>query len=357
MKIGVVTLPFHTNYGGILQAFALQTILKRLGNEVFFVRRSKEKVCIGTLIKDIVKDVFCFLMPVKIIPTALFPYYNKRHFRSFIKRRIQEYYLQSNRINSFDTLIVGSDQVWRSWGDNWDLMFYFLDFAKGWETKKISYAASFGVNTWSFANDTTEKIKSLLSTFDAISVREIDAVSLVKEKLNLDAEWVLDPTMLLTKEDYKKELRLSLGVKKKLITYILDNDEKKQCIIDYVSRELNCLPYDIGKTRVIENKTEPFPSIESWLEHFIETDNVITDSFHGTVFSINFNKNFIVLSNHFRGQSRILSVLTMFGLENRLVTNMKEAEEALKTPIDWTIVNMKLERERNKSIEFLKSSI
>lgn len=352
-----MTLPFHTNYGGILQAFALQTVLERLGNEVYFVRRQRDKLGIWTLIKDAIKDVFCFLLPPQKIPNSLFSYKKKKSFRRFLKNRIKEYFLRPNSIYYFNTLIVGSDQVWRPWGDNWDIMFYFLDFAKGWKIKKISYAASFGVNTWDFKKDTTEQIKSLLSTFNAISVREKDAVSLIKEKLFLDAELVLDPTMLLTKEEYNKELRLSLKSKEKLIAYILDNNNEKQRIVDCVSRELNCAPYYIDNTIVQEKRKEKLLSIENWLESFIGADTIVTDSFHGTVFSINFNKNFIVLSNHFRGQSRILSVLTMFGLEKRLVKDMKEAEEVLKMSIDWTEVNMKLERERSKSIDFLKLSI
>lgn len=362
MKIGIVTHPFGINYGGNLQAFALQTILERMGHEVFFVHREGKNRGVKKEIKVILAKVFYSLPIIVQLPiVSKFPRikraYEKKNFVSFVKRNIHKhYYLDESDNQTLDVLIAGSDQIWRKWGETWDIMFYFFDFAQNWDVKKYSYAASLGINTWNFSSEETVELTKLLKQFDGLSVREKDAVSLIKEKTSLDSEWVLDPTLLLSAEDYMKELDIREIGNEKLVTYILDKDIDKESIIANVSLLKKCNPFEIGKP--IESSRENFaelPSIESWLSHFMGAEFVITDSFHGTAFSINFNKNFVVLSNPFRGQSRLSSILSMFGLENRLVTSKEEAMRISCIPIDWETVNKKLCIEREKSMKFLKN--
>lgn len=360
MRIGIVTHPFWTNYGGNLQAFALQTILERMGHEVFFVHRGRNDRGVKKVLRAIIEKTLFSLpyfnrFPIIDKVLRIKKAYEKRNFASFVRRNIHNhYYLDESNNQSLDILIAGSDQIWRKWGETWDIMFYFLDFARKWCVKKYSYAASLGVNTWNFSSEETVEIINLLKQFDGISVREKDAIGLLKEITSLNSEWVLDPTLLLSAEDYMKELDIREIGNEKLVTYILDKDINKESVIANVSLLKKYNPFEIGKPIYSREKIAELPSIESWLSHFMGAEFVITDSFHGTAFAINFNKNFVVLSNPLRGQSRLLSILSMFGLEDRLVTSNEEAIRVSCVPIDWETVKKKLCIEREKSMRFLK---
>ena len=352
MKIGIVTHPFRTNYGGILQAFALQIVLEKIGHEVYFVRKEQKKTIARSLAMLIIDRFPTLLGHISIF----FNYYKRMNFHAFVKKNIHRYYTLSNskNENKLDALVVGSDQVWRKWSENWDVMFFFLEFAKDWNVKRYSYAASLGSDKWTFNEEDTNKIVYLLNRFDSISVRERDAIEILKEKFNLKSRWNIDPTLLLTKEDYIRYLCLMPIKKKSIISYILDEDPQKQKILKMLEDTLGSKAIKIGSPQnTCRKRDESLPSIESWLTNFIAAEYVVTDSFHGTAFSINFNKNFVVLSNHYRGQSRLLSILSLFGLENRLVNNDAEAKNILQTPIDWNRINKVLEMERKKSMDYL----
>jgi hypothetical protein len=357
MIIGIVTLPFHINYGGILQGYALQTVLERMGHDVYFVHRREPAGNKLLRIKNIFKHIIVILAKIKIKTTIAVKIYERRNFEQFIRSNIHKQYYNNAKTNiKLNVLISGSDQVWRDWGEGKNLMFYFLDFARKWNIKRYAYAASFGGDKWLFNEKQSEEVIDLLRSFDKISVRENDAVALLKEHANLDALWLLDPTLLLSAEDYQKELKVTSSQKNKFVTYILDNEPNKQNVINKIEETSGIKHFDIGTPvpSVINGITE-LPTIESWLGNFMGAELVVTDSFHGTAFSINFNKNFVVLSNHLRGQSRLLSILSMFGLENRLATNPEDAVKILKIPIDWNIVNERLVREREKSYNFLRN--
>lgn len=357
MKIGVITLPFHTNYGGILQAYALQIVLERMGHDVYFVKRTNPIDKVIPKIKELFKRILVCLTYTNIRSSIAVRECRRKNLDSFVKNNIHKYYyLDTNNNPKLDILISGSDQVWRDWGEGWDLMFYFFDFARKWTVKRYSYAASFGVDQWSFPINKTKEIVDLLHSFDKISVRENNAISLIKEKANIDALWLLDPTMLLTVEDYKQELMVTAGHKYKLISYILDSKPEKQDVIEKIEEAMGCDNYDIGNPLPSTiNGLFELPTISEWLSNFMGAVFVVTDSFHGTAFSINFNKDFVVLSNQLRGQSRLLSILEMYGLEDRLVANSEDAENKLRIPIDWSRVNERLAKEREKSFNFLKN--
>ena len=227
------------------------------------------------------------------------------------------------KAEDFDAIVVGSDQVWRPkyFGKIEDA---YLQFAKDWNIKRIAYAASFGTAEWEYTENQTEICKDLIKKFDAVSVREDSGKDMCKKYLDVDAEHLLDPTMLLEKEDYIRIFANS-GTPQSpgtLMCYILDETPEKQSLINKISREKDLIPFRVNSK--VENCTAPLaeriqPPVEQWIRGFYDAEFVVTDSFHACVFSILFNKPFIAISNKGRGESRFQSLLKLFDLDNRII--------------------------------------
>lgn len=377
MRIGILTLPLHTNYGGILQAYALQTVLERMGHEVV-VFDTPNRMPLPPL-KDIPK---CFLK--RIIKKLLgrnqkifYEYYHnkkvipvvsqntQRFINSHIHRKEISDFKELDR-DSYDAIVVGSDQVWRPLyfvpGWRWqEIENAFLSFASNWNIKRLSYAASFGTEDWEYTDQQTRRCKALLQVFDAISVRETNGVTLCKKYFDIDSVHVLDPTMLLNEADYsiffqKANTPKSNGT---LLNYILDETEKSSALIMNVANQkfLRAFsvnnPYENDETKPLNERIKP--SVEKWLRGFYDAEFVITDSFHACVFSILFKKQFVVVGNKERGLSRIESLLLCFGIENRIV---EDSAQVMRLPlIDYDTVYIKLEKYRKKSFEFLNVAL
>lgn len=372
MKIGILTLPLHTNYGGILQAYALQTVLERMGHEVV-VFDTPNKASLPPLWKLPLCFGKRFLYKIlgKGGKVFLEHYQDKVHYAitqniqyfidKYIHRKIIKCFRQLSQ-KDYDAIVVGSDQVWRS------IYFYpmwlgqgiengYLSFAKDWNIKRISYAASFGTSNWEYTEKQTQLCKQLLKKFDAVSVREANGVELCNKYFNVEALQVLDPTMLLTEKEYCKLFQIAQTPKSKgtLLNYVLDRNENIDMLIAKIALEKGLIPYAVNnpfeydETKPVAERIKP--SIETWLRGFYDAEFVVTDSFHACVFSILFKKQFIVVGNQKRGLARLESLLRMFQLEDRLV---KSKENILKlSPIDYTIVYDIYEQQRQRSVDFL----
>lgn len=369
MKIAILTLPLRTNYGGILQAYALQTVLERQGHDVV-VLSLPQTYQLSFLKKSLVypkRLIRKYLLGKKCVVTWE-QCMNRRTTVSmqFTKQFIDKYVHQKMvgsfyelKEDDYDAIVVGSDQIWRP-------LYYphidnaFLDFAKGWKIKRVAYAPSFGVDTWEYTDEQTCRCKHLLSFFDAVSTREESGVILCREHLDHDAEWVLDPTMLLDATDYVRlfqfaETPTSNG---NLLCYILDRTSMAEAVIDKISKSRGLVAFRVNSQ--VENndadlKDSIQPPVENWIRGFYDAQFVITDSFHACVFSILFRKQFVVVGNVGRGLSRIESLLKIFGLENRLVHEIADVN-ALKV-IDYDAVYDKLEVRRKQSIAFLQNGL
>ncbi len=364
-KICILTQPLWHNYGCLLQAFALQKCLKTMNYDVVtdeFPRRflSPYQKCV-----DKVKRVVAYYVLGRktVNPSPFYPTESSwqkicANTSKFVRKRIDtvDFFNGSlsptkEMLDRFDTFIIGSDQVWReSYGR---VESYFCDFLKQDDKKVFSYAASFGLSHWQFNEEKTTHLKELVKKFKAVSVREKDAVDLCKENLNIKAEWVLDPTLLLSKEDYISlfkdyETEKSEG---NFMTYILDYSEEKENLINYIEDSKSLTAFS-----VMANEGEEFPAVEKWLKGFYDAKFVLTDSFHGMVFSIVFEKPFLVVLNKQRGSSRFLSLLSALGLEDRLIENIDNVSsfnEILSKEIDYEIVRKRLSILVNKSKDFL----
>ena len=376
MRIGILTLPLHTNYGGILQAYALQTVLEKMGHEVVVFDTPKKNSLppLWKLPLSFAKRIVLKFLG-KTNRVFVERYNNK--VRSVITQHIQPFvdtYIHRKVIRSFkdlkqedyDAIIVGSDQVWRI--IYFPLMWLgqqienaYLDFAKNWNIKKIAYAASFGTENWEYDEEQTKKCKNLLHKFDAVSTREVDGVKLCKAKFEVDAHHVLDPTMLLNMDDYitllqKAKTSRSDGT---LLNYILDDSEEIDILINKVATDNHLVPFSVNNqfeyddSKPLQQRIKP--SVETWLRGFYDAEFVITDSFHACVFSILFKKQFIVVGNKERGMSRFKSLLKMFDLEERLV----EANCDISTlqQIDYDKVYNIYDKFKESSMRYLLENI
>lgn len=376
MRIGILTLPLHTNYGGILQAYALQTVLKRMGHEVV-VFDTPNKAFLPPLWK--LPLSFSKRIVLKFLGKTnrvFIERYNNK-VRSVITQHIQPFvdtYLHRKVIRSFkdlkqedyDAIIVGSDQVWRIiyfprlWLGQ-QIENAYLDFAKNWNVKRIAYAASFGTENWEYDEEQTKECKNLLHKFDAVSTREVDGVKLCKAKFEVDAHHVLDPTMLLSMDDYMALFQKANTPKSEgtLLNYVLDETEEIDCLINKVAADKHLVPFAVNNpfeyddSKPLQQRIKP--SVETWLRGFSDAKFVMTDSFHACVFSILFKKQFAVIGNKVRGLSRIESLLECLGIEDRIV---EDSNQVMQLPqINYDLVYVKLEQFRKKSWKFLNEAL
>lgn len=282
--------------------------------------------------------------------------YTELFIEKYIHRRYCEN-LSSISPTEFGGFVVGSDQIWRP-------MFYphiedaYLRFAEKWNVKRIAYAASFGTNQWEYSALQTKECSRLLKIFDGVSVREKDAVEICRTKFQVDAIHVLDPTMLLSVNDYIKLFESAQSPKHEgsLMTYILDNSASTKKIVNEISSMLKLEVFEtnakiMDSTAPIEERVQR--PVEEWLRGFYDALFVITDSFHACVFSILFNKPFFVMDNGSRGMSRIESLLQMFGLEDRIINKGREISKEKIMDIDWNRVNDRLRIYRQDSMRVL----
>lgn len=187
-----------------------------------------------------------------------------------------------------------------------------------------------------------------------------------EEYLNASAKLVLDPTLLISRSYYEnlvEDSNLQPLKNNSMMVYILDNSSTKDCIVNIISQKLDLSINNVRSEKYFSevgtSKIDKciFPSIEEWLRGFMEAKYVVTDSFHGTVFSIIFNKPFVSIVNKQRGASRFYSLLNMFGLQDRLVYDISKVDELIGKKIDFDAVNNILTEKRNESINFLIQSL
>lgn len=375
MKVGILTQPLLCNYGGLLQAYALQTILERCGHDVSIINR--EPAYMSTRFPNSVKlEVKYYLRKwlgrpnakksshykILSIETSKFCHkylkktpslYNNKLLKSFISQA------------KYDAYVVGSDQVWRpSMSPN--IFNYFIDFDNRDDVKRVSYAASFGVDNWAFSEEETKICSDLAKRFDALSVRESSGVSLCEKYLGVNATHVLDPTLLLEKNEYIKLVQEAKEPQStgNLFCYVLDKSADKTAIIRNITdkqglQDYYCMPDLLDTPENIEHNPQNciYPSVTKWLRSFMDAEMVLTDSFHGTVFSIIFNKPFWVIGNNERGLSRFESVLSIFGLSERLITPGYADNINWSESIDWDAVNERKKELQLLSLSFLKNAL
>lgn len=377
MKIGILTQPLYCNYGGLVQCYALQQTLQRMGHETIVLQRewNRKYTFKGACV------YYAKLLVKKLMGRKeSWHYYVAQEKRDYIARETNKFthkYITPRSEHCYtieqlrheverlqlEAIIVGSDQVWRPYYSPCQPN-YFLDFlADECPIKRISYAASFGSDQWDWSPELTVQCAKLLQKFNAVSVREHSGIGLCKEHFGVDAVQVLDPTMLLDKEDY---IRLVPSPKKRgdLFCYVLDKNQEKQNVIASITQRtsLNAFENMPLLEPTIYNLYGDIekcvaPPVEDWLSAFMEAEMVVTDSFHGCVFSIIFNKPFWVIGNKARGMARFESLLNLYGLQERLISSSDMDGVDIYKPIDWERVNRRRNELKIVALDFIKTSL
>lgn len=361
MRIGVYTHPLHFNYGGILQAYALQRVLQDMGHDAVYIEWNKRRMTVLSWKVYLLRFYWKYFKGADLVVFVEQKYnriYDK--INKFTKNNITILPIKDLKEGDVDVLIVGSDQIWRPiYVANIEEA--YLGFAKDWDIRRIAYAASFGVADWSeYSDEQTTICRNLAQKFDAVSVREDSGVELCRNYLGVDAKHVLDPTMLVDIKHYMCHIN---SCKKRYpermcLAYILDEADDKLAVLNSVAK---CQGYSIRQWKNVDVPNIKNPTVEEWLKGFYDAEFVFTDSFHGCVFSIIFNKPFIAFGNEGRGMARFYSLLKMFGLEELLITSLDQFTPEL---VDRAIlrfsdnsIQKRLNELRKESYEFLKSAL
>ena len=378
MKIGLINLVVDTNYGGNLQRYALYQTLTGMGHEVEYVftyRRpyipsgfKKFFIYAKRIISKFIFGKSLVVFREKLIESdydkqlPVFYGFIEQNIHTF-KKKFEEYdnFQELNQAN-FDAFIVGSDQVWRS-SPARNISHYFLDFiCSNDHVRKICYAISFGTKDGGFTEKQISDCGLLFRKFDYVSYREKNGLLLERKfrwTCKHQSQVVIDPTLLLQRKDYDILIDDNRTTTfNGIFYYILDFDEKKGSLVDRVSKLLKTDSY--GITTLFPNypddKNFVLPSVEQWVRYIRDARFVITDSFHGTMFCIIYNKPFAMILNEDRGIERYSPILEDLNLTDRIIKNYSEVDFIINN-IDWDFVNLRLQSLREKSLFFLHKSL
>lgn len=352
MKIALLNLPFDNNYGGNLQRYALYTALTRMGYDITYIYLCR------------IPKLKWYLKPYSYTKRIILHYFLGRNIHLNEEKYVTDIFLQKNEdaygfmhkymkhtspcygvkdivkeCNSkFDAYVVGSDQVWRPVMARYiGVENYFLKFTKNENVKRIAYAVSLGTDKVEFSPHLINRLSAYYSNFDKVSVREDSALDILKtiQMTNPQPEHLLDPTFLLEAIDYETIITQGNTYNKtegKIFCYILDMTEEKSQIIKKKARKL--------RTGVVIHRLDKdFTTIPQWLANIRDAKYVITDSYHGLVFSIIFKKEYLCLYNTSRGNSRFESLFRLLSINNQ------------NNEIDYT----KLELLKQRSVLFLSN--
>lgn len=358
MKIGILTFHCAHNYGAVLQAYALQEKIREMGHEVEIIDYRPDYLVDPYKILNI--KILSFKNPIqtaKLIMKFLFTVRKRKkrydRFDYFISNYLYlSIPLKNNVLPVKDAYIIGSDQIWNKNITNGFDEIYWGNFDVPKNTRRISYAASMGIIN---QLDNSDFYNNALSNFNSISVREARSMSLLQPLTNTKIETVLDPTLLTDIEFWDKLAKETKINQKYILIYEIRTYSESMQIAKNIAKRINAIIIRVTSSLSwrSEKNTYQCASPEQFLGLIKHAEYIITTSFHGTVFSILFNRPFFSLD--FSNDSRIQSLLTILGLETRLVNSSinESFDELYKEQICWGTINLKLIEQREKSVKYL----
>lgn len=384
--IGILTLwESSDNYGQQLQCWALQRELVKLGQSPYLIRydtslkiggKAKLLHNLKRLIKFFLTHIIMSKNRLKVTNDQVQEYNTKNEIRKFKEFRdsniiqSQAFYKNIKELRKqppkADIYIVGSDQVWSYPLSYEESKAYFLDFGPS-NVKRIAYAASFSLP--SYPENLKRILKKLLEKFDAISVREKTGVNICRD-IGVEAQLVLDPTLLLSKNDYLSLARRNdANTQPFIYVYHLNINSEE----DLKVKEIKALIHNerllikattssgqiVGKELLDFAKYE-YCTIPQWINNIENAEFVITTSFHGVAFCLLMHTNFIwipLIGRSGRGNSRVEDLLTILALEDHIYSDNVSIQSAYDSEIDWSLIDSKLKNIRNTSIKFIRTSI
>lgn len=352
-KISLVTYHCSPNVGAVMQTYALCRFLKEQGFQVEIVdirnfEPNLKTISVGSP------------LAVRLVKSVVYPQRMKKLFKQFYPPLTQHYLsmeeLKQNPPIS-DYYIVGSDQVWNPSICRSKALAYFLDFGPA-DAKRLSYASSFGLDHWEEGDyATTEKVQKCFDGFKAISVREMEGAKILEETFNKKATTVLDPTLL---HNEYPEITGKVKQRKEIVCYKLNKTE------DFW-RYTPAVGAKIGLPVLLLNHNYPKkgfkyhfnPSVSQWVRRMAGASFILTDSFHGVAFSIIYRKPFAAILNHNGKDSRLISLLKLLHLENRMFNNVEEMtkDDRWLSPIDYQEVDKYLSAMKEQSVNYLLNAL
>ncbi len=375
MKIGVFTHPLDYNYGCLLQAFALQTTLKRFGHEVITINRFTDtSEPLLQHIRSWLYRLYSKFFRGRSVSILWNPNLSLKDIELLSKNTSR--FVKRNIVNTgpvfvknlpmvdekykFDAYVVGSDQVW--------LPHFcpasFLDFVKRPGVKKMFYAASAGRHSFADFPALVPICKDLVKSFSGVSVRETGLIQVAKDYLDVEAEQVLDPTLLLDSTDYLNACTEQDCGTPVIFTYILDKSGEKKKIVEAIKNKFNLevvsgtVEHDYRKGCGMKIEDCIYPSVDYWIHNLNRARFVVTDSFHGSCMSIVFRKPFVVIGNVGRGVERMKSLLQLFEMEDRLIFNASDLKDnELDEELDNPRINKILQEQKEKSLTFINTHL
>jgi len=366
MRIGIMTFWGQINYGQNLQLYALSQFLRDAGHQPFLIRYYPADFASNPYLplheKDADKKQISVAQRAAVWVNVQNDIYARR-IHAFIDDSLDV----SERIYGYateliehppqaDAYITGSDQVWNFWGRPLDavkeneLKAFFLDFGDS-KTKRISYAASFG--NQQLDGGYQEAFADLLSRFDYVSIREKSGVEVCKQCGVTEIDWAPDPTLLLPAQRYlellRADYRFTYPKKPYFLVYMMNPNEEYIRKIGELANQQNCELKHVGGNHgqafVIPGVTSS-PSIPEFVHLIANAEYVFTDSYHGTVFSLIFNRAFANLPSPFSGKedTRFQSIFARCDIESRAVDD----DFSLPPAVDYRAVNQKLDELRSR---------
>lgn len=359
-KIGIITFHKAYNYGAILQTFALKKEVILLKNDVFVIDYENEFLYKNyRLIHPFRKNIIKF---IKNLGSDIKNYkINKKRkikFDKFIKEKFN--LININEESGLDCIITGSDQVWNiNITGKLDDYYTLNNKETNSIENRISYAASIGDVHLIVKNKQLYKEK--IGNLDCISVREEDAKKELIKIIDKPISVVLDPTLLLTKIEWKKEIyNLKKINDKYILAYVVEPDKEYIKIVNDLSKKTGLKVIHFGlKNPGYKNvlKTAYTEGPFEFINYIKNAEYVVATSFHATIFSIIFNKKFFVIP-HKKTGSRVTNLLDKLGIEGRTFNNYNEFKDInYDFETNWEEVEEKLEEERQKSLKWLKNAI
>lgn len=362
-KVGLMTWFTYNNYGSLLQSKALMDMIRILGYDVELINYNSR-----TSYSQKKKNMDIFIEYLKKIPqfirikkgtfanssSKIIEYRNKLHKSNMVNTKSELYLLNQD----YDAFVCGSDQIWAPtvFDEN-----YFLEFVEN-DNRKIAYAPSIGLPV--IENEIVKtKMKELINRFEFLSTREEQGAKVIEELVGKKAQVVLDPTLLIDRNEWSKNF-VDIKYEDFIVAYFLGESKKHYNICKKIAKKLNkrlliipCKASDYDKEECIKEDIGPNEFIS-----FIDRSSlVLTDSFHGTIFGVNFHKPLVVFKrfkdNNLSQNSRIYNILKLLDIESVLFNKNIDFSLGQAFNINYKMVDKKLNMYRKKSISFLENSL
>lgn len=365
MKVEIITLHRITNFGSMLQTYATQTAIERLGHEAEILdfvpegmsfKRANWPKSNTPVWKKLLK--FLPLLAVNIVAFHDVSRFLHKYIH-LSPKRYKCYIDITSDLPEADFYLSGSDQVWNTQNNNSTetLKAYYLGFVPEGK-KRIAYAGSFGKNTFTEEEETI--IKEYIVKYDFISVREDDGLNILRRFGIYNGVHVVDPTLLLRGDEWRKFASVKKAPKPGYVfVYNLNRNGLIKDVAKTIAKEKGLRIINFADTFdfILGAENRMGNTAEDFVNHIAYADYVITDSFHGTALSLNFNRQVIVVKAP-RYNSRIESILRVAGLlDTRLVRTVEEGVRSLSTPINYQIVNPLIEEARKESYDHLRNAL